>query len=322
MHALGRWRSTVPALAAANLEAEAPRPRLIDTAALLAVYLIWGSTYYALRVGLKGFPPFVMAGARFLLAGALLYGFLRLRGAPRVSGKEWRASSLIGFLLLGVGNGAVSWSEQWVSSGLAALVVATMPLWTALMARALGQRTSGREWVGLLVGFFGVALLSLGGELRAHGLAALVLSIAPLSWALGSVLSRRVPLPAGAMATATEMLTGGAMMLLFGLVRGERMERLPPTRPVIAFTYLVVFGSLVAFSAYNHLLRHVRPAVAVSYAYVNPLIAMLLGVGLGGESIARSTWLAAAVIVAGVAILTIGRGADHDENRHRSDPRR
>jgi drug/metabolite transporter (DMT)-like permease len=311
----------VPALAA-NLEAEAPRPRLIDTAALLAVYVIWGSTYYGLRVGLEAFPPFVMSGTRYLVAGALLYGFLRLRGAPRVSWKEWRASMLIGFLLLGVGNGAVTWSEQWVSSGLAALVVATMPLWTALMARSMGQRTSGREWVGLLVGFASVSLLSLGGELRAHGLAALVLSIAPLSWALGSLLSRRVSLPSGAMATATEMLTGGAMMLLFGLLRGERVTQLPPARPVIAFAYLVVFGSLVAFTAYNHLLQNVRPAIAVSYAYVNPLIAMIIGVGLGGESIARSTWLAAAVIVAGVAILTTRRGGDHDANRHRSDPRR
>lgn len=281
---------------------------LVDLAALGAVYLIWGSTYYALRVGLEGFPPFVMAGTRFLVAGALLYGALRLRGAPRPSLVEWRAAGLIGFLLLGVGNGAVTWAEQWVSSGLAALVVATMPLWTALVARAGGQRTSGREWLGLLVGFGGVALLSLGGELRAHGLAALVLSIAPVSWALGSVWSRRVRLPSGAMATATEMLAGGALMLLFGLLRGERLAALPPLKPWLAFGYLVMFGSLVAFSAYNHLLRHVRPSLATSYAYVNPLIAMLLGVGLGGETIARSTWLAAAVIVAGVAILTTRRG--------------
>ena len=289
-------------------EAETRRAPFVDLAALGAVYVIWGSTYYALRVGLEGFPPFVMAGTRFLVAGALLYGALRLRGAQRPSLREWRASALIGFLLLAVGNGAVTWAEQWVSSGLAALVVATMPLWTALLSRATGTRIVGRDWLGLTVGFAGVALLSLGGELRAHGLAALVLSIAPISWALGSVLSRRVQLPSGAMATATEMLTGGAMMMLFGLVRGEQLAAPPPLRSWLAFGYLVVFGSLVAFSAYNHLLRHVRPSLATSYAYVNPLIAMLLGVGLGGESIARSTWLAAAVIVAGVAILTTRRG--------------
>jgi drug/metabolite transporter (DMT)-like permease len=295
---------------------------MLDLAALLSVYVIWGSTYWALRVGLESFPPFLMAGTRFLIAGSILYSILRLRGTPAPEPKQWRAGALIGALLLIGGNGFVTWSEQYVSSGLAALVCATMPLWTGLLARALGQRVSAREWIGLLVGFVGVALLSLGGELRAHGLAALLLALAPVSWAFGSMLSKRVALAPGAMASATEMLTGGVMMLGIGLVRGETVTHAPSLRAVSAFVYLVLFGSLVAFSAYTHILRTLRPALAVSYAYVNPLIAMFVGVLLGGETIARSTWYCAGVIVAGVAILTTRRGGTDGSLRHDAHPRR
>lgn len=281
--------------------------RLVDLAALLAVYVVWGSTYYALRVGLEGWPPFLLAGVRFVIAGAILYAYLRVSGAPRPTAAGWWASARIGFFLLVCGNGAVTWAEQWVSSSLAALVVATMPLWAALFARAAGERPTGREWLGLALGFAGVAALNLGGELRAHGLSALGLAVAPLAWAWGSVRARRVPLPPGPMATAAEMLTGGVMMLGIALLRHEPIPTAPPARASWALAYLVVFGSLVAFSAYNHLLRHARPALATSYAYVNPLIALALGRLLGGERIAPLTWVAAAVIIGGVALITRAR---------------
>jgi drug/metabolite transporter (DMT)-like permease len=281
--------------------------RFYDLAALLALYVIWGSTYYGLRVALESFPPFLLAGGRMIVAGSLLYAILRLRGAPRPTRANWGAAAIVGFLLLSVGNGAVTWAEQSVSSSLAAVVVATMPLWAAVLGRFSGERPSPLEWAGLLVGFAGVALLNLGGELRGALLPALALAIAPLSWALGSVWSRRLPLARGPMATATEMLTGGALMLAFGVARGEHVTQAPSTRAVVALVYLVLFGSMVAFSAYTYLLRRARPAVATSYAYVNPLVAIAIGVGIGGEHIGALGWVAAAVIVAGVALISLGR---------------
>jgi drug/metabolite transporter (DMT)-like permease len=270
------------------------------------VYIIWGSTYWALRVALEGLPPFLLAGSRFLVAGGGLYAVLRLRGAPAPHAAEWPGAVLIGFLLPVVGNGCVTWAEQWVGSGLAALVVATMPMWAALFAHWLGERSSRRDWIGLLLGFGGVALLQSGGELRSNVGPALALLIAPLSWAFGSAINKRVRLPSGAMATAAEMLAGGAILVAFGLVRGETLHRVG-ARPIVAWVYLTLFGSLLGFSAYNHLMRNVRPALATSYAYVNPLIALAIGALVAGEQITALTLVAAGIIVAGVALITTRR---------------
>lgn len=284
-----------------------PSP-LAVAVALAAVYVVWGSTYYAMRLALGGLPPFLMAGGRFLLAGAILYGALRLRGAPSPTRRGWLAAAKVGGLLLVVGNGAVAYAQQWVNSSLAAVVVSTMPLWAALFARLVGQRPSRAEWLGLLIGFIGVVILNAGGELNAQGPRAMVLLIAPVSWAIGSVWSRRLPLPAGPMASAAQMLVAGAGMLLIGALRGEHVMHAPPPSAIAAFFYLVVFGSLVGFSAYTWLLTHVRPALATSYAYVNPLIALLLGGGLGGEHISRLTVVAATVIIVGVGVLNLRPG--------------
>jgi drug/metabolite transporter (DMT)-like permease len=285
------------------------RLRAVDWLSLLTVYLIWGSTYYALRVAVDpetGFPPLLLAGFRYVTAGAILYAVLRLRGARGPTPRQWGASAQVGFLLLSVGNGGVCIAERAVSSSMAAIVVATMPLWAALIGRAYGQRSTRAEWLGLLVGFAGVALLSFDGELRAHGFETMALALSPLSWAFGTVQSRRLSLPSGLMATACEMLTGGAFLLVAGALRGEHTTS-PDGRAVKALAYLIVFGSLIAFSAFTHLLRSMRPTVATSYAYVNPLIAVALGVGLGREQIHSLTWLAAGVIVAGVALMTLSR---------------
>lgn len=284
-----------------------PSP-LAVAVALAAVYVVWGSTYYAMRLALGGLPPFLMAGGRFLLAGAILYGALRLRGAPSPTRSGWLAAAKVGGLLLVVGNGAVAYAQQWVNSSLAAVVVSTMPLWAALFARLVGERPSRAEWLGLLIGFIGVVILNAGGELNAQGPRAMVLLIAPVSWAIGSVWSRRLPLPAGPMASAAQMLVAGAGMLLIGALRGEHVMHAPPPSAIAAFFYLVVFGSLVGFSAYTWLLTHVRPALATSYAYVNPLIALLLGGGLGGEHISRLTVVAATVIIVGVGVLNLRPG--------------
>jgi drug/metabolite transporter (DMT)-like permease len=273
--------------------------------ALLAVYIIWGSTYFAIRVTLESFPPFLMAGLRFLLAGSILFAYLKLRGAPTPNLKQWSASALVGCLLLLGGNGLVTFAEQWVASGLAALAVATMPLFAALFAGLWGRWPKKMEWVGLALGFAGVILLNLEGDLRANPIGAIALLVAAASWALGSVWSRYLPLPGGMMASATEMLGGGAALLVLGLVTGERMTAFPAAWPTVAFLYLVVFGSIVAFSAYSYLLQKVRPTLSTSYAYVNPAVAVALGVWLGGELVTWVGLVAMPVILVGVGIVVL-----------------
>ena len=285
----------------------APSPRWVIIAALFAVYVIWGSTYLVMRIGLETIPPFMMGGSRFLIAGLVLFGFLRARGAPSPSVKEWGAAVKVGVLLLVAGNGFIALAEQRVSSSVAAMVVATVPLWMALLSSFTGQRPSRLEWVGLLLGFAGVALLQASGQLDAEPLMVVGLLLAPFSWALGSVWSKRLPLPKGAMATAAEMIAGGSAMLVVSLARGERLTAAPSARSIAAVAFLVVFGSIVAFSAYGFLLRATRPAIATSYAYVNPVVALLLGVLLAGEHAGPMTWAAAAIILAGVVILSIER---------------
>ncbi|WP_437275506.1 drug/metabolite exporter YedA [Sorangium sp. So ce375] len=277
---------------------------------LLALYVIWGSTYLAVSVALETLPPFLLAGTRFMVAGALLYGALRLRGAPHPTPRQWGAAARIGVLLLVLGNGLVVISQQWVSSGVAAVVVSTMPLWLALFTTARGRGHAGapevsrREWIGLLVGFAGAALLHLGGDLRAAHAGALLILLAPVAWALGSLYSRSLPLPEGPMAVAAEMLAGGVVMLGVSALSGEHLAAAPSARSLLALAYLTLFGSIVALSAYTYLLRNTRPAIATSYAYVNPIVAIALGVLLGGERASATTWAAAAIVGAGVVIVS------------------
>lgn len=281
--------------------------QLMIVLALLAVYLIWGSTYLAVRVAVETIPPFQMGGSRFVVAGAGLYLFLRARGAPAPTRSQWAGSALIGGLLLVGGMGLVSFAEQWVPSGLAALAVAAVPLWASLFAGLWGRWPLRLEWLGLGLGFAGVVLLNLAGDLRANFLGALALVIAPLCWSFGSILSRRVSLPARLMGSATEMLAGGCLMLLVSLLLGERLVDAPSLRSIGAWGYQVIFGSLFGFTAHMFLLGRVRPALATSYAYVNPLVALFLGWALAGESITARTLVAAAIIVTGVVIITSSR---------------
>ncbi len=273
--------------------------------ALAALYLIWGSTYFAIRVALEGFPPLLMAGTRFVLAGGLLYAAARRRGAPRPERAEWRSGALVGALLCAA-NGLVTVSEQWVSSSVAAVVVASVPLWAVLAALLWRERPARAEVAGLVVGLAGVVLLQAGGDLRAHPLGAAMLVLSTWSWALGSMWSRRLPLAPGLMAPATEMLAGGALLVTAALARGEHLAAPPGLRPLVAWTFLTLFGSLVAFSAYNFLLRRVRPALATSYAYVNPAVAVGLG-ALAGEAVGLRELGALTLILGGVAIVAATR---------------
>ncbi len=281
--------------------------RLSVLLALFAVYVIWGSTYLAIRYALDGLPPFLMAGIRFIIAGGLMYLFLRARGTPNPGRREWKWAAVVGALLLVGGNGGVSFAEQWVASSLVALIVATTPVWAALFARIWGRWPNRLEWTGLALGLVGVAMLNLEGNLQANPLGAAAVVFATMSWAFGSMLSRHISLPPGLMGEAAEMLAGGAILLGLGVAFGETIPRFPSDVSLWALAYLIVFGSLVAYSAYMYLLSHVRPVLATSYAYVNPIVAVALGVGLAGEQITTIGMVAMVVILVAVALVVLGR---------------
>jgi len=274
--------------------------------ALASLYFIWGSTFLGIRVGLEGFPPLCLAGLRYLAAGLLLYLALRLRGQTSPTWRQWGASALIGVLLCGA-NACVCIAEQWVSSGIAAVALSSVPLWTVIFAGLLGTWPARSDWLAILIGLAGVLWLQMGGDLRASPAGALILLASALAWSFGSVFSRRLPLPPGAMGSAAQMICGGAGILLVSLLRGERFAQLPGPRSIAAVAYLVVFGSIIAFSAYGYLLANVRPAVATSYAYVNPLVAVGLGAALAHETIAPSALGALALILCGVGLLAFRR---------------
>ena len=286
--------------------ATAPAPRV--ALALAAVFLIWGSTYLAIRFALEGgFPPFLLGGIRFLLAGGLVFAFLRLRGVAAPTRAQWGNAAVMGVLLLVLGNGMVNFAEKSVSSGMAAVAVASAPLWMGVFAAMRGQRPSGIEWVGLAIGFVGVVWLNSGSSLNASRAGMLALLVATIAWSFGSIWSRGRDLPSPFMASAAQMLCGGAAMLVLGLAIGERFDGLPSAHGLAAFAYLVVFGSIIGFSAYIWLLHHVRPALAGSYAYVNPAIAVALGAWLAGERFGRHELLAMGVILLGVLAITVAK---------------
>lgn len=276
-------------------------------AALIAVYLSWSSTYIAIKFALESIPPLLMMGMRFFFFGLIAYAWLRLRGAVRPGLREWWWSAVIGvFLMLG-GSAGVAYAEQWISSGLAALVIATTPLWTVLFATIWKHRPNRVEWLGLSIGFSGIVLLNLGGDLRANPVSAGLLVLAALCWAFGSAWSRHVPLPAGMMAGAAQMITGGAIVLVVGFATGERVTALPTLRSITAVVYLGIVGSLIGFTSYIYLLGRVRPALATSYAYVNPVLALLLGLWLGGEQIGKLEVWAMGIILFGVVLVVLGQ---------------
>jgi len=274
--------------------------RLVVILSLLSLYTLWGGTYLGMRVALEGFPP-------LFVAGIILYVFLRLRGAARPTRAQWLGAAVVGGLLLLIGNGGVVFAEQWVSSGLAALALGAIPLWAALFSGLFGRWPRPIEWCGLAIGFAGLVLLNLENGLHANPLGAIVLLIAPISWGLGSILSQRLPSPKGLMASAAQMLVGGVMLFIVGSAIGERMTAFPGPRALGAMVYLIVGGSLIGFTAYGYLLRHTRPAMATSYAYVNPLVAVGLGVALAGEHITLIGVLAMFTILSGVVLVTMGR---------------
>ena len=276
--------------------------------ALFALYIIWGSTYFVIRIGVESWPPLMMAGVRFLTAGILLMAFLLLRGHKLPPLRPLLNAALIGFLLLAVGNGMVTVAEhQNVPSGIAAVVVATVPLFTLCFSRLFGIKTRKLEWVGIAIGLAGIIMLTSGGNLSGNPWGAILILIGSISWAFGSVYGSRITLPVGMMAGAIEMLAAGVVLMIASMIAGEKLTALPSLSGFLAVGYLALFGSIIAINAYMYLIRNVSPALATSYAYVNPVVAVLLGTGLGGETLSKIEWLALGVIVFAVVLVTLGK---------------
>lgn len=276
--------------------------------ALFALYIIWGSTYFVIRIGVESWPPLMMAGVRFLSAGMLLMAFLLLRGEKLPPLRQTINAALIGLLLLAVGNGLVTVAEhQNVPSGIAAVVVATVPLFTLCFSYFFGIKTRKLEWVGIAIGLAGIILLNSGGNLSGNPWGAILILIGSMSWAFGSVYGSRIALPVGMMAGAIEMLAAGVVLLCAAFLSGEKLATLPGLSGFMAVGYLALFGSIIAINAYMYLIRNVSPALATSYAYVNPVVAVLLGTGLGGERLPPVEWAALGVIVFAVVLVTLGK---------------
>ncbi len=276
--------------------------------ALFAVYVVWGSTYLALRFGLEGFTPFIMNGIRFIVAGSLLFGFLRYRGTPAPTRRQWWNLARIALLMLVGGVGLVTIAEDLgVGSGVAATAIAVMPLWAALWSGLFGRWPQPLEWTGLVVGFAGVVVLAQEGDFESTASGMALVLIAPMFWAFGSVWGRRLDLPSVWMATAGQLLAGGVILLVLGPLRGERITEIPPLGAWLALGYLIIMGSLVAFTAYVYLLHNVSAPVATSYAYVNPVVAVVLGLTLGDEAITGPAFIALPLILVGLALVGLAQ---------------
>ena len=277
-------------------------------ACLAATWLIWGSTYLAIKFALVSFPPFYQMGSRFLVAGLVLLVWLKLRGRALPTLPQWRNAAIIGTLLLVSGMGFTAYAEQTVASGLIVAYIAIIPIIVTAMSLPFGVKPTRLELVGMLVGLGGVLMLIQGEAFTASRVGFVAISIACISWSLGSVLSqRRFPLAPGAVGFASEMLCGSVVLLLLSAAVGESPQWPPQPLAAWSWVYLIVFGSLLAFNAYMILLGRVSAALASSYTFVNPVIALVLGIWLGGEAVTGFEWAAAAVITAGVVLLVVGR---------------
>ncbi|MGI8891421.1 MAG: EamA family transporter [Chthoniobacterales bacterium] len=290
--------------------------RVATILAFAALYIIWGSTYLAIRFAIETIPPLLMAGARFLSAGAVMYAIACWRGAPKSSFAEWRTAFLVGACLLFFGNGGVTIAEQWVASGLASLLVATVPIYIALLAWLSGSAPRPRPLVmlGLAAGFVGVGVL-VGPALTARsaigaghaGLGMVILLFGSLMWSIGSLYSRRAHNSASPfLSSAQTMLCGGGLMFVSGFASGEargfHLEKVTALS-LGAFFYLIFIGAIVGYTAFIWLLRHCDPSKVATYAYVNPVVAVLLGALFAGETLTARTALAAAIIIGSVAVV-------------------
>jgi len=299
------------------MQASTHPPRWKTLLAFAILYVVWGSTYFAIRVGVREVPPFPFAAMRFLIAGLVLYGWMIAHGEPSPSGVQWASASLLAILFFVLDYGLVYWAEQRVPSGIAAVMMATTPAFMALWEISFlqTQRLTVRLAMALLIGLGGVAVLmsrslNLGGP-PIDRAAAVAIIVAALSWSVASVLTRKLPLPPSqVMSSAVQMIIGGVFLALTAAALGEFRDFHPWTisrAAWLSLVYLTVAGSIMAFTAYLWLIHHESPTKVVTYAYVNPVVAVLLGYFLGGETLGRRTILGALLVLISVVVITTTR---------------
>lgn len=290
-------------------------------ACLFATWVVWGSTYYAIKLALVSFPPFFQMGTRFIVAGALLMAWMRWRGHAWPDLRQWRNALIVGALMLGGGMGGTAYAEVTVSSGLVVAFIAVVPMMIAALNLAWGVRPGRLEAAGIGVGLVGVLLLTQGSGFAGSPVGLLAITLACATWSVGSVLAsppaavpagaprwqRGLPLAPGAVGFASEMICGGGVLMVMAAIAGEAPTWPPEPLAMAAWFYLVVFGSLIAFNAYMVLLARASSGLASSYTFVNPVIAMLLGVTVAGEVVSPFEWGAAGVVMLGVVLLLRGR---------------
>ena len=283
---------------------------LLVVLALFCTYFIWGSTYLAIRFGIESFPPFLMAGMRFTIAGFILYCVMRYLGSANPTKRQWLGASAVGILLPAFGNGTVCYVQQTISSSVAALSIATAPIWMAIFSSIWGHRITHKEWLGVAVGFVGIALLNVGGSLHGQLTSALLLIFAAASWSFGSVWGKLLEMPVGLMASATQMLIGGLALLLMSVLQSEVWPQQISQKSWGAMLFLVVLGSLVAYSAYQYFLKTVRPLIASSNTFVNPVVAFTVGIWFANEHVTTVEFIALAVILVGVFLVLSASNKD------------
>lgn len=284
--------------------------RWLVIAALFCTYFFWGSTYLAIKFAIESFPPLMMVGVRFAIAGALLYAWMRYRGEPAPTLLQWRGAALVGLLLPVLGNGTVTYVQLHVSSSVAALAIATVPIWMAIFARAWGHPIRRREWLGIAVGFVGLVLLNTRGSLQGDWLSACLLMFAAASWSLGSVWGKHTAMPSGLMGAAAQMLCGGLIAFVISACLGETWPTEILPRAWAAMGFLIFLSSMITFSAYQWLLHHVRPLVASSNTFVNPVVAFIVGIGFANEHVHPMEYVALAVILLGVFFVLTAKSTE------------
>lgn len=271
-------------------------------ACLAAVYVVWGTTYLAIKIGIEEIGPFFLLATRLIVAGGVLLLVLKAMGTQMPTARQWLNSAFLGTLMLVVGIGCVSVAEQWVSSGAAVALISINPLATALWTVAFGKRPRGLEWLAIFIGVVGTIVMVLGQDFQTSLLGTGIILLGVSSWTLGTVLSTRLDVPTGGMGFAAEMLTAGLIALLVSAALGEQWH-LPQTGRVWgAWAYLVVFGSLIAFSAYRYLVERVSPTLAATYAYANPPVALFVGWWLGSETFSANTFIGLPIVLLAVAL--------------------
>ena len=288
-------------------------PSLPVIITLFTVYIIWGSTYLVGAIALESFPPFMLVALRLFFAMCILITVLKLRHIPLPPVREMLNAAFIGGLMFGGGAGLVAFAQkEGVASGLASLGVAAVPIWATIFASILGYRPGKLEMLGLFIGISGVGILNMENGMQSQPLGAIALLTGPMLWAFGSMFSNRLKMPTGLMATVFQMIGGALILVAMSFFRGETLPAEPSIRSIMALIYLTILGTLVAFSAYMYLVRTVRPAMATSYAYVNPVIAVVLGISILAEQITSVGILAMVVIITGVVLVMLGkRDAPH-----------